>query len=110
MTKKIEVTSSYTFGDCRSGFNHFGELCIDGKVVARSKCHYINRTWEVYNGQTARKVACHNWMECHKEVVKNNLKERLGLKRVTPKVKVLLEEELTKDAEYMAVKAHYENL
>lgn len=110
MAKIIEVSSRYEFGDCRDGFNHFGKLFINGSLVAESKCHYINRTWEVYNGQTARKCACWNWMESRKEDIKESIKERLGLKRATPKVKALLEEELKKDAEYKAVKKHYDNL
>lgn len=110
MAKKINVSSSYVFGDCRNGFNHFGKLFINGVLVAESKCHYINRTWEVYNGQTARKVACSNWIDSHKESVKDAVKERLGLKRATPKVKALLEEELKKDAEFKAVRKHYEEL
>lgn len=107
---KIDVSSSYVFGNCRDGFNHFGKLFINGSLVAESKCHYINRTWEVYNGQSARKLACWNWMECRKENTKDAIKERLGLKRATPKVKALLEEELNNDAEFNAVKKHYEEL
>lgn len=107
---KIEVSSRYVFGKCRDGFNHFGKLFINGSLVAESKCHYINRTWEAYNGQNARKSACYNWMEARKESIKESIKERLGLKRATPKVKALLEEELNKDAEFKAVQKHYEEL
>lgn len=107
---KYNVSSSYEFGDCRDGFNHFGKLFINGKKVAESKCHYINRTWEVYNGQSARKYACWKWMKAHEESVKNTIKERLGLKRATQKVKQLLPEELVKDAKYQAVKTHYHSL
>lgn len=107
---KIEVSSRYVFGDCRNGFNHFGKLFINGLLVAESKCHYINRNWEEYNGQTARKYACYNWMLSRKESIKDAIKERLGLKRTTPKVKALLEEELNKDAEFKAVKKHCEEL
>ena len=104
------VSSSYVFGNCRNGFNHFGKLLINGEIVAESKCHYINRTWEVYNGQSARKSACWNWMQSHEESVKEAIKKRIGLKRTTPKVKELLVEELAKDAEYQAVKSHYNSL
>ena len=107
---EYNVSSSYVFSDCRDGFNHFGKLIIDGEVAARSKCHYINRTWESYDGQTARKEACRNWMKAHEESVKNVIKERLGLKRATPKVKQLTIEELTRDTKFQAVKQHYSNL
>lgn len=107
---QYNVSSSYVFGNCRDGFNHFGKLFINGEIVAESKCHYINRTWEVYSGQSARKCACWNWMQSHEESVKDAIKERLGLKRATPKVKQLLAEELAKDAKYQAVKTHYDSL
>lgn len=104
------VSSSYVFGNCRDGFNHFGKLFINDKLVAESKCHYINRTWEVYCGQSARKSACLIWMQSYEESVKRAIKERLGLKRATTKVKQLLVEELAKDAKYQAVKTHYDSL
>ena len=107
---QCNVSSSYVFGDCRDGFNHFGKLLINGEKVAESKCHYINRTWESYDGQTSRKEACRNWMKAHEESVKNAIKERLGLKRATAKVKQLAIEELTRDAEFQAVKQHYSSL
>lgn len=107
---QYNVSSSYVFGNCRYGFNHFGKLLINGEIVAESKCHYINRTWEVYNGQSARKSACWNWMQSHEESVKEAIKKRIGLKRTTPKVKELLVEELAKDAKYQAVKTHYDSL
>lgn len=107
---QYNVSSSYVFGNCRYGFNHFGKLLINGEIVAESKCHYINRTWEVYNGQSARKSACWNWMQSHEESVKEAIKKRIGLKRTTPKVKELLVEELAKDVKYQAVKTHYDSL
>ena len=107
---EYNVSSSYVFSDCRDGFNHFGKLIIDGEVAARSKCHYINRTWESYDGQTARKEGWRNWKKAHEESVKNAIKERLGLKRATPKVKQLTIEELTRDTKFQAVKQHYSNL
>ena len=107
---QYNVSSSYVFGNCRHGFNHFGKLLINGEIVAESKCHYINRTWEVYNGQSVRKSACWNWMQSHEESVKEAIKKRIGLKRTTPKVKELLVEELAKDAKYQAVKTHYDSL
>ena len=107
---QYNVSSSYVFSNCRDGFNHFGKLLINGEIVAESKCHYINRTWEVYNGQSARKSACWNWMQSHEESVKEAIKKRMGLKRTTPKVKELLVEELAKDAKYQAVKTHYDSL
>lgn len=110
MANIIEVSSLYEFGKCRNGFNHFGKLFINGSLVAQSKCHYINRTWEEYYGQTARKVACWNWMKSHKADIKECIKGRLGLKRATPLVKAILAEELKKDAKYNAVKKHYDNL
>ena len=107
---QYNVSSSYVFGDCRDGFNHFGKLLINGEKVAESKCHYINRTWEAYDGQSARKYACRNWMKTHEESVKEAIKKRIGLKRTTPKVKELLVEELAKDSKYQAVKTHYDSL
>lgn len=107
---QYNVSSSYVFGNCCDGFNHFGKLLINGEIVAESKCHYINRTWEVYNGQSARKSACWNWMQSHEESVKEAIKKRIGLKRTTPKVKELLVEELAKDVKYQAVKTHYDSL
>ena len=107
---QYNVSSSYVFGNSRDGLNHFGKLLINGEIVAESKCHYINRTWEVYNGQSARKSACWNWMQSHEESVKEAIKKRMGLKRTTPKVKELLVEELAKDAKYQAVKTHYDSL
>ena len=107
---QYNVSSSYVFCNCRHVFNHFGKLLINGEIVAESKCHYINRTWEVYNGQSARKSACWNWMQSHEESVKEAIKKRIGLKRTTPKVKELLVEELAKDAKYQAVKTHYDSL
>ena len=107
---QYNVSSSYVFGNCRDGFNHFGQLFINGKIVAESKCHYINRTWEVYSGQSARKLACWNWMQLHEDIVKETIKKSLGLKRATPKVKQILAKELAKDAKYKAVKTHYDSL
>ena len=107
---QYNVSSSYVFGNCRDGFNHFGKLLINGEIVAESKCHYINRTWEVYNGQSARKSAWWKWMQSHEESVKEAIRKRMGLKRTTPKVKELLVEELAKDAKYQAVKTHYDRL
>lgn len=106
----FEVSSRYQFGDCRDGFNHFGYLYIDGVMVSQSKCHYINRTWEVYAGQSARRAAAYNWMQSHEEDVKEAVKERMGLKRATPRVKEAVAAELRKDAKYQAVKSHYESL
>ena len=107
---QYDVSSSYVFGNCRDGFNHFGKLFINDKLVAESKRHYINRTWELYCGQSARKSACLIWMQSYEESVKRAIKERLGLKRETTKVKQLLVEELAKDAKYQAVKTHYDSL
>ena len=107
---QYNVYSSYVFSKCRDGFNHFGKLFINDELVAESKCHYINRTWEVYCGQSARESACLIWMQSYKESVRRAIKERLGIKRSTPKVKQLLIEELAKDAKYQAVKTHYDSL
>ena len=49
-------------------------------------------------------------MKAHEESVRNAIKERLGLKRATAKVKQLTIEELTRDAEFQAVKQHYSSL
>jgi hypothetical protein len=47
----IKITARY--GDARDGFNHFAEVYKDGNLVGSAKVHYINRTWESYNYESA---------------------------------------------------------
>jgi len=48
---KISIVCRY--GDSRDGFNHFATLYINGVEVEQVKVHYINRTWESYEFQSA---------------------------------------------------------
>lgn len=44
------ITTAYYFQNCRCGFNHVAVLMFNGEVINTNKVHYINRTWESYNG------------------------------------------------------------
>lgn len=107
---EIEVRSFYEYGNCRDGFNHFGYLLINGELACKSKCHYINRTWESYDGQSVRKLACHNWMEARKSNILEGVKYELGLKRATKKAREIAAQRVAEDGVLAAVKLHYDRL
>lgn len=106
----FSVSSRYEYGNCRDGFNHFGYLYINGVLASQSKCHYINRTWECYPGQSARQAACYEWMQARENELKEIAKANCGVQRTTPKVKAMLATMMAEDAQYKAVKDHYESL
>lgn len=109
--KDIRISSCFQYdGTCRDGFNHYGFLYINEELVSRVKAHYINRTWERYEGQSVRKSACYEWMESHKNEIKDSVKAELGLKRATPKVYAELERRLAEDETYKLVEEHYKSL
>ncbi|MCQ2383160.1 MAG: hypothetical protein MJ060_05060 [Clostridia bacterium] len=108
--QNFNITSNYEFQNCRDGFNHIGHLFVNGAMVSKRRVHYINRTWEVYNGQTARKLACEQWLTNHRNEVAENAKAQLNVKRATKASKELTEKNLAADQLYQAVTAHYESL
>lgn len=107
---EYNVSTTFSYGSSRYGFNHFADLKINGEVVESYKIHYINRTWESYCGRSVRRGVCYQWLEGYENATKDEIKARLGVSRATPKVKALVAEELANDPKYMAVKAHYESL
>lgn len=67
ITHPIDKNRTISMGayttDARNGFNHLAETC-DGSNI-KAKCHYINRTWEVYTYQTILHNLCEAWInEC----------------------------------------------
>ena len=52
-----EIDIATEFSRSRCGFNHTATAIINGEIV-RAKCHYINRTWEVYTYQTVLHALC----------------------------------------------------
>jgi hypothetical protein len=51
----INFENKYT--DSRSGFTHLSKLYFNSELLATAKCHYLNRTWEVYPFQSSMKKA-----------------------------------------------------
>ena len=39
-------------GNTRNGFKHECEIAVNGRVVAKTKICYLNRTWEQYEYQS----------------------------------------------------------
>lgn len=107
---EYQVSTSYEFQNCRDGFNHIATLWINDIYAAKTKVHYINRTWEAYNGQTAMKNVCKGWMDITRDEMKEALKVKLGVKRATKKVLEQLEVEIANNEKYQVVKRHYESL
>ena len=81
------ITTSYFYQNARDGFNHIGLLMDDGQVILTVKIHYINHTWESYNGQTARKAVCRKYMQAADRRAIESAKKALGYSRATAKVK-----------------------
>lgn len=80
------ITTTYYFQNCRDGFNHVGLLMNDGHVIATAKVHYINRTWENYNGQTARKKVCRKEINSMEKRAFEIAKEETNKQRRCPAV------------------------
>jgi len=55
ISDKIEIVARQ--GKSRDGFNHFATLYINGVEDVATKVHYINRTWESYDYQSAIRQA-----------------------------------------------------
>lgn len=51
INRKLSVVANTT--SSRSGFNHVVTLMDNGREVSSVKVHYINRTWERYDYETA---------------------------------------------------------
>lgn len=104
------VTTSYFFQNCRDGFNHVAILIVNGEIINRAKVHYINRTWESYNGQTARRRVCANELAQMEAAAVRRAKDQTGRRRVCPVVKNAAAVILANNSLYNDIKKHYNSL
>ena len=103
------ITSTYFFQNCRDGFNHVAILMLDGKVINKKSTHYINRTWESYNGQTARRRACECEIKRLESWAVSLAKQETGRRRVCAEVNELAQKFLA-GTYYQDLKNHYDSL
>jgi hypothetical protein len=73
----MEITNEYK--STRGGFKHVSKLYRNNALVCEAKCHYINRTWEVYPFQSSMKKVLS--MAIEKEIAEQ--KRFQGIKRLT---------------------------
>ena len=78
--KTIRFKNSYE--STRGGFRHTTEVYIDDVLMHKSKCNYINRTWESYEFQSVMKNALCEMIDARKVEIKAEYKERTGTKRL----------------------------
>lgn len=104
------ITTSFYYQNCRDGFNHIGLLLNDGDVILTTKVHYINRTWESYNGQTARRRVCAEYMQAAERRAIESTKWALGYSRATAKVKAAAARYVETWPTYQEVKKHLQTL
>lgn len=84
----------------RSGFAHDCNLFVGGRELTEAHCHYINRTWEVYEYQSVCVEAINNLIQEHKEAKKIEFCEKYEWKRLTQKRADILDQILECD-DYM---------
>lgn len=104
------ITTNYYFQDCRDGFNHIGILLNDGEIIQTAKIHYINRTWESYDGQTARKEVCRKYLRVIEERNKERAKKATGRARMCEAVKMEFSRLMSSSELYKEVQKHLETL
>ncbi len=97
-TKTIEV-AEHTFlfvnewKSKRNGFKHVSTLFVDGAEVLTETAHYINRTWESYQFQTAMRAVVYTLLEELKSTLIATYKEEHGVTRVSANLRKQIFEE-----------------
>lgn len=100
----------YYFQKCRDGFNHVGILICDGVTVRTAKVHYINRTWESYDGQTARQKVTKEEINVFEDWAKSLAKRETGKNWRSQDTKKAYQNILAGSSKYQELKKHYESL
>lgn len=103
------ITTTYFFQNCRDGFNHVALLMNNGTVINKKSTHYINRTWESYNGQTARRRVCEAEIKDLELWAVRLAKQETGRRRVCAEVNKVAAKYLA-GTYYNELKAHYNSL
>lgn len=86
----VSLTAYYM--NCRDGFNHLADMWVNYKpVVQNQKIHYINRTWERYDGQSVMMSAVRGIQDDRKAELKAKYLTDNNYGRLTPKRKEELE-------------------
>jgi hypothetical protein len=104
------ITTAYYFQNCRCGFNHVAILMFNGEVINTNKVHYINRTWESYNGQTARRSVCSKEIKDLEIWAVRLAKQQTGKKRICADVEKVKNQILTGHKYYNDLLNHYNSL
>lgn len=104
------ITTTYYYQKARDGFNHIGLLMYGGQVILTVKIHYINRTWESYSGQEARRRVCAEYMQAAERRAIESTKRAFGYSRATAKVKAAAARYVETWPTYQEVKKHLQTL
>ncbi|MGL5689737.1 MAG: hypothetical protein ACRDD8_02860 [Bacteroidales bacterium] len=78
----------------RNGFKHECDLFIDGRRFTSAKINYLNRTWENYEYQSVMKIAIDQVIASAEEHAKFQVKNELGVLRMTKKANEMLSERM----------------
>lgn len=92
-----EYTFYNSFRGNRSGFVHETELVKNGRIIARNKVQYYNRTWERYTYETVMKGAVNILMDEEEKAYETAWKENHGIKRLTKEKRNTMEMDFWKN-------------
>lgn len=85
------------FINCRDGFSHESILFMDGTEIGRSRVHYINRTWERFDGETAMRIALDNAKAARLGDIRDWSMKCTGFKALRGKAKEVFDLKVSED-------------
>lgn len=113
--KKVKINETeYEFvnqwQNSRNGFNHISTLFKNGYELATHKVHYINRTWERYQFQTAMKGAVEDTLDEYYKRCECMYKELNDISRITKAHRDKIDENYNAQPTIQELKKLYENI
>jgi len=76
-----------TSGNTRNGFYHESTLLINGVQLSKSRCNYLNRTWESYTFQSSMKESVYNAIANEVEDLISDYKREHNVNRMKKEIK-----------------------
>lgn len=94
----------------RHGFAHDVEFFIEGASRVKNTCHYLNRTWECWQYQTAICGAVRQYMDRYAGYMLDDFKFDNKIKRLTAQKKADFEALRDADEFYKTLAKLYEHI
>lgn len=89
----------------RHGFAHDCTMFVDGVQWQEATCHYLNRTWERWTYESVCKAAVRKELDGIAHSIERDYKANNGLTRLTSKRRMIVDDIIHKDGDYLFASA-----